>query len=338
MHQQKHIVNSKGSSLIELLVSMTLGIVLLGGLMSMYFGSREGDKTRDELNAMDLNASVALRTIRETIEHAGYASISVSSKLKPFFKSDDVMDNPLCRDGKKLIVSGSPEEGGNSGLLNPPDELSGYTNHSDAGDAFTVMYRPDSPHTGYLFYDCATSIGDPSQYPENANNITNYPDNYPYGTDSSTKGQDNARLEACSTDTTVFRSNGMNEATKAKIYNGFYLRQQSGGPKQLVCYGSRSSSAEPHVIADYIDNMQIRYGVRSGDKTSFKNATNVTEDEWRNIISVQVALLIVSEDNVVVNPAARNFNLLGVTMTKPASDRKMYKVYSTTIFLANQGI
>ncbi len=338
MHQQKHIVNSKGSSLIELLVSMTLGIVLLGGLMSMYFGSREGDKIRDELNGMDLNASVALRSIRETIEHAGYASVSVSSKVKPFFKSDDVMDNPLCRDGKKLIVSGSPDEGGNSGLLNPPDELLGYTTHSDAGDAFTVVYRPDSPYTGYLFYDCATRIGDPSQYPENADNVANYPDNYPYGTDSSTKPEDNARLEACSTDTTVATSNGMQETAKAKIYSGLYLTQQSNGPKQLVCYGSRSSNAEPHVIADYIDNMQIRYGVKSGDKTSFKNASNMSEDEWNSITSVQVALLIVSEDNVVVNPSNRKFHLLDITITKPASDRKMYKVYSTTIFLANQGI
>jgi type IV pilus assembly protein PilW len=321
---------NQGLSLIELLISMTLGLSMLAGLMSMYLGSKNSDLTRTELSNMDANATVALKTLRKTIQLAGYGTVAVEVLNKSFYTevdgtlADTVANNPLCRDGKKLIVSGL---GANSGLLNPPEALLGYTKDNINGDVLTVIYRPDSPDKGYIYADCATSVG---------SSPTDYPDNYPYGTSTSTKAEDDARLVACSTDTSVTVPNGMHNPKDAKVYSAFFL---DGNPKQLQCYGSRSRDAEPYIIADNIENIQYRYAVRSADKTVYKKADDITEDEWKMVNSVQVAILVGSENrNVLKNPAIRKYQLLDMEVTKSALDKRMYKVYSMTIYLHNIGM
>jgi len=332
---------AQGFTLIELLVSMTLGLVLLGGMMSMYFGSRTSDKTRTELSDIEANARVALTALRKSIQHAGYSSMSYTPPLeKPFqTPSDGAIDTPLCKDGGQLVVSGSTAADGTgvAGLTRAPTELTGYTKDYPAGDIITVIARPDSPSSGPIYFDCGTisNSGPDNTFVANSQNRA-------YQTSTSTKANDIARQAACSTD----KVSGMNNPLDAKMYSAFFLKQNTGDPKQLMCFGSRSPSSTPLIIADNIDNMQIRYGVLtggtggSGGSLTFKSADQVealTVGGWESVISVQIAILVGSEnENVVVDARSRTFNLLDVTITKLATDHRMYKVYTTTINLPNR--
>jgi len=337
---QKH--QAQGFTLIELLVSMTLSLFLLGGMMSMYFGSRTADKTRTELGDIEANARVALTALREGIQHAGYSSLSYTPLEKPFHTPiDGSIDNPTCRDGGKLILSGSTTTSGGitttlAGLTQRPTELTGYTQDNLAGDVITVIMRPDNPNAGGpIYFDCGTMANSNNTFV--ADSI-----NHAYQTSTSTQAEDIARQTACSTDV----DNGMHDPFEAKMYSAFFLKQNTGRPKQLMCYGSRSSSSTPTIIADNIDNMQIRYGVLTGatagagGSVTFKTANQVEAlaiGGWESVISVQVAILVGSDNqDVLTNPASRTFKLLDRTITKPASDHRMYKVYSTTINLPNR--
>ncbi len=315
----------RGLTLIELMISMTLGLFLIGGMMSMYFGSRTTDKSRMELSDIETNARLALTTLRDSIKYAGYVSSSISQLNKPFHTPvDGAIDNPNCGGGN-LVVSGT---GGLVGLLNPPTELSNYTKDYDAGDIITVISRPDNPDLGPIFFDCATSPTDTAA-------------NYAYISSSITTAvAAKAKQIACSADTV----NGMSNSLDAKMYSAFFLKQNTGEPKQLVCYGSRSDAEGPYVIADNIDNMQIRYGVLTGmvdgvgGSTRFMSADQVEAltDGWSAVVSVEVAILVGSSTDVIANPKARSFILLDKTISKTTSDHKMYKVYTTTINLPNR--
>ena len=301
----------RGFTLVELMISMTLGLALLGGLMSMYFGSAKTDKTRTELSDIESNGRLALNSLRLIIEHAGYRSSAILSPLdKPFQTPvDGSIDIPDCRDGDEMIISGL---GTAEGLLNPPTELEGYTKDGVFGDSITIIYRADSP-AGAVFAGCA--LGD-------------------YSTGSSTAADNTARQLSCSVDQT----SGMASPNDAKIYSGYYLKPVTGKLKQLVCYGSRRINNTPQLIAENIDNMQILYGVRIDGNLSYKNADTIElNDEWESVVIVQVALLIGSEnENVLVNPEDRTFQLLDRTVTKTEEDHRMYKVYSTSINLPNR--
>ncbi|MEE9445136.1 MAG: PilW family protein [Cocleimonas sp.] len=303
---------NQGLSLIELLISMTLGLSLIGGLMSMYLGSRASDKTRTELADIEANARVAFSSLRQVIEHAGYRSSAILGTLdKPFqTTADGSIDNPDCRDDDEMIVSGL---GTLSGILNPPTELVGYTKDADSGDSITVIYRADNPVTGGIFTDCA--FGD-------------------YATATSTTAENEARQLSCSVDQT----SGIPTAADAKIYSGYYLKPVAGKLKQLVCYGSRKTDAAPQIIAENIDNMQILYGIRVDGKLTYKNATSLeANNEWESVVIVQLALLVGSEnEKVLENSQDRTYQLLDKTVSKTENDRRMYKVYTTSINLPNR--
>ncbi|HIO97674.1 MAG TPA: hypothetical protein EYG71_07085 [Leucothrix sp.] len=309
---------AQGLSLVELMISMTLGLILIGGIMSMYLGSRGSDKTRTELSDIDTNARVALNSLRQVIEHAGYSSVEdIGLFEKPFYSAmDGDIDNVSCRDTEKSVIS--------NGLLNPPSELGDYTTDSDDGDSITVIYLADHPDKGDIFSDCA--FGD-------------------YSISGSTANDNSARQKACSTDTDHSEqgevgdtAEGMTVPSDARIYSGFFLKEESGSLKSLVCYGSRSNSSTPQLIAENIDNMQFLYGVKIDDRTTYKTASIIEGNaEWESVVSVQVAILVGSESKeVLVNPKARSYQLLDRTVSKIKSDHRMYKVYTTTIALQNR--
>lgn len=303
-----------GLSLVELMISMTLGLSLIGGLMSMYLSTQKTDKSRTELSDIDSNARVALKSLRQIIQHAGYRSVENLIRFeKPFYSErDGTLTNQTCRSGSGNTIT-------NTNLISHVNDGTdpGYTKDKDTGDMITVMYLADHPKKGDIFLDCAGG-------------------NY--------SGLD-AKLVGCSTDTAHTSlvpddaAEGIEDPIKAVIYSSFYLKTEAGEPKQLVCHGSRTATSDPaYIIADNIENMQFLYGVDSGVGTTYKNATDVDDNfEWEAVTSVQVAILVGSNKlNVLENAKARTYQLLDKPVSILGTDRRMYKVYETTITLHNR--
>ncbi len=305
--------NSKGISLIELMVSMVLGLTIVSGLMGMYLGSRETDKTRTELIDIESNARFALKSLRDTIALTGYSSIEGIYLDKAFHTpKDGSIANPDCRDGNPMVV--------NSQLLSSmPTELADFTKDGvDGGsDRLTVIVRPDHPTDGEVFLDCAGGG---------------------YVASSSFAPQE--KQIACSTDKENSdiigdTAEGMENPSEARLYNGFYLKDKS-----LICAGSRTEYSTPYTVADNIENMQFLYGVLKDGRLQYKNANTVEtgdgagNDDWASVVSVQVAILVSSANDVLETADERKFQLLDVEVSK--TSKKMLKVYQTTINLPNR--
>ena len=126
---------------------------------------------------------------------------------------------------------------------------------------------------------------------------------------------------------------GQGGTVNGRIINNYFV--QNG---QLMCRGSGNRRAQP--IAEAVDNMQVLYGLdtdNDGFVDQYKKAGDV--GSWLNVVSIQVALLINSVDNVKdVTPGAGNedqFNLLGQNHIAP-NDRLARRVFTTTIPLRNR--
>ena len=294
-----------GMSLIETMVSMTIGLFLIGGIMSLYLGSRETDKTRAELIDIEANSRIVLKALRDTISLAAYPSIENIYLRKPFHTPSDgslntFSANPDCRQGNKMIVNPLL-------LAEVPDKLQGFTKDADSGDIITVVFRPDNPVTGKIFLDCAGG-------------------GYTASTSPLLSAQD--KQLSCSTDREGVRE-GMEIPTDAKIYNSFYLNDKN----ELICAGSRSTAA--HLIAENIENIQFLYGVTIDGNTQYKNADEVEADnEWESVTSVQVGLLMSSKKDVLAKAKTRTFKVLDKSIS--LTNKKMLKVYKTTIRLPNR--
>ncbi len=122
---------------------------------------------------------------------------------------------------------------------------------------------------------------------------------------------------------------------------------QINNNNQLVCNGNGlvagvDQPAEP--LVDGIRDLQVEYGVDSdadGIANSYANSAVVEAGtiggggpDWGNVVSVRVAVLVEGAPNVLDQPQAITYNILGVPFVAP-NDRTPRRVFTTTIPLRN---
>jgi type IV pilus assembly protein PilW len=282
MHSIKH---TKGLTLIEMMIALSLGMIIILGLTSVYLSSQKSSRTRDAIANMEANARVALSSLRQIIEHAGYPSIYNVPLEKPFHSTEDgaININLKCR-------------GGTEDLVRPNSIANKYTIDSTGRDRIVVKYMADNvdDSNAEIFSDCSGS-GVPTE---------------------------------CSADP----NNGMYNSMQAIVYNAIYITTPTGR-HVLTCAGSRNGVPQP--IAEDISFIQFLYGVNSSSLTTYKTATAVeTAKQWESVTSVQVAILVRSSGNVLQQTESRTFVLLDQNVNR--NDKRLYRVYSTTINLPNR--
>lgn len=305
-NMEKHRYHQSGLSLVELLVSVVIGLFLLGGIITNFSSTKDSDRTRTAVSEMDANARLALDVLTETIRHAGYPSTFNVRIEKPFYTEDDgVLANPACRGG---------------GLRDEytPRTKDRTRDHS-RGDRITVISLADNP--------CVAG----QQNCADAANVSPRALVYTDCLGGGATRVDN-RVVSCSAEPGV----GMLDPTQAKIFSSFYL---GGGnnKNKLYCRGSRGGT---QAIADNVQAMQLLYGVKQLDgRTIYRNADSVENaKEWGLVNSVLVSLLMMSSRNVLKQDSDKtSYVLLDKSITVPSDKlRRLYRVYTTSINLENK--
>jgi hypothetical protein len=89
-------------------------------------------------------------------------------------------------------------------------------------------------------------------------------------------------------------------------------------------------------LIDNVENLQILYGIADSDTASaqsYLTAANVAADQWDDIVSVRISLLLRStEDNLTTKPQTYTFNGVAVT----PGDRRLRQVFTSTVTLRNE--
>ncbi len=292
-----------GMSLVELLISMVVGLFLLAGVVSNFISNQTADVKRDAVSEMDANAAEAFRVLRNAIAHAGYRSIENKNldDDMAFHVENAQVTNVQCRGGIArdtwpVKANRRTRDGGNSDFL-------------------TVISLADNP---------LDSLG----------NIN--PNALVYSDCTGGGATRDAQAVACSTDPDV----GMLTPTDAKIYNSFWLRRNvsSAENRTLFCSGNRGG---PQPIVRDIESIQYLYGVKNdAGSTTFRTANQVTAaNQWPMVASVQVGLLVRSSNQFVLDQTSpkKDYYLLNKKITIADNDlKRLFRIYTTTINLENQ--
>ncbi len=290
--------HQQGLSLIELLISMMIGIFLVGGLVTTFVSTKGADKTRQIFSEMDASAQTAINVLRQAITHASYPSINNIELEKPFVTKDD-------------FPTGSS---GNTELANP------NCSDGNARDILAVKYKYRTKDIGHGKRDRLTIVSLVDN-PADTDALVYY--------DCTGGGMTaNAHDIACSTD-------NMPNKREAKIFSTFRVNNNAGIPT-LYCDGSRGGG-QP--IADNVYAIQYLYGVRQDTGTTIYKRANAVEsdDQWELVNSVQIGLLMRSEQQEVLDASGpASYKLLDETISISAAQRKrLYRIYTTTVNLEN---
>ena len=134
------------------------------------------------------------------------------------------------------------------------------------------------------------------------------------------------------------------------VYNTFYVRENDAGIPSLYrltyddLWGSEELLEEELITG--VDSMQVLYGQRDNRGTADNQADDrirfVSADDddldMTEVDVIRVGLLIRSNDDVVDTDTARTYNVLGQEITIASTDKKLRKIFKTTIKLRNRDV
>ena len=119
----------------------------------------------------------------------------------------------------------------------------------------------------------------------------------------------------------------------------YYLAPGADGASALFCDNTGTVGvAGPGAIelASGVENMQILYGEDTdADGTANRYVARGDVGNLDNVVSARIALLVRSANEVATAPDTRVYNLLG-TNFDPVDDRRLRRVYTSTITLRNR--
>ena len=324
-----------GFSLVELMVSVAVGLLLLVIVLKIFLGSNDTYRVTENYSRLQENGRYIMDEMSRDIRMAGYMGCSKNAKIHLLVDSTDkswATFNQAIQ-GYESVPSGlglkeaevmadtdivrvqraSAADGNLTGNLETDDaniKISSNPDDFAAGDTLIVADCASAD----IF--CATSV-------------------------SSASGKVNiAHAKSCNGGTAPKLSKlyGPNAQVMRLSTSIYYIGAGSEGCEaHMLCRKTLSGSAlVVEQLIDNVENMQLEYGLDTdGDAAAnrFVSAPSVGDSNWNNVVSVRLHLLLrSSQSNLTPSPQAYTFN--GATVTP--TDRRMRRVYSSTVTLRNR--
>lgn len=325
---QPGVHRQRGLSLVELMVAITIGIILLAGVLQIYLSSKQSYRVQEATSRLQENGRFAIELLGRDIRDAG----NFGCRARTVATDNTVTPGP----GEIIII----------------DHVNGG---SIAAQAVTGTERggnvPDSIAVLTTNASFAVSVATPTK----ASDITVALPN--------TLAVNDVVLAADCRNGDVFRIAGVTPAGANTLVDPlpvslsspyrvgtrlFTLRAVSytiaaGASGQNALFQSVNGAAAEELV-EGVENMQILYGVDGPDadfsaEQYLTAAGVVAAGATFKVVSVQISLLLVSAGdtgaNVVTAPQTYTFPL-GAASATTAADRRLRRVFTSTFSVRNR--
>lgn len=329
----------RGLSLIELMIAMTIGLVIIGAVGSLFLTTRQASRTTESMSRMQEGARYALQALARDVRMAGYVGCGNLENIP----MNAIANPPGPGLTFATAITGNDEGAGPStiGTIARP-----------AGDAIII----GGAFGGGVFLDGNMGVAnaniqlacDPTCNPYNF-----VPDEVLLITDCVSSDEFRANnVSNSGTITTIAHSSAVNTTnflSRAYGPDAFVIR-----PQQYTYFigtnpaGKRSlyrnvSNAVPVTVApappatelvEDVWNMQVQFGVDTNDDDAADDYINpAAVTNWTQVVSTRISLVMVSPENGITT-SAQTYTLNGAAVT--ATDRRMYQVFTTTVGIRNR--
>lgn len=331
-----------GFSLIELMISITLGLLIMTGVLALYLDLSKSNAELAKMNRQIENGRFTIQLLQQELWHAGfwdtYAPLLPSvTPLNPtaipnpcvaFSTWDTTYINNM------FLV---PVQGYAAGASLPDECSSIVTNRQADSDVLVVRYAST----------CVAGTANCESY--NANKL--YIQTQACS-DTSLTGIYNANAATtpildASGSTTVYKKNCTTPAEKRKlIISIFYVRNYSASSSDGISTLMRADfdlnggevkmqSAQP--LIEGIQSIKFEYGRDTdvdGSADIFDDCSSCTATDWANVVAVQVHVLARNLEASTGYVEDKTYQL-GSTTVGPFNDGFMRHAYSSYIRLVN---
>lgn len=327
----------KGLSLVELMISITLGLILMTGVVQLFVSSKDTFSAQQASSRVQETGRLAVEFINRDVRMAGFTGFrgrlsTITNKVAPinyvsnYVNGISVLDAAAAadiapkNDTNVLVIRGALE--GESSALTKPAELG----------LLTVALRTTEPGActgGGTRYNGMCLTDDLM--------IADYQKTIFFTPRALTPDGASLRIEyagAWGGDymnyTEYFEVGARVSAAKTATY---FIRDGVSGRPSLF---QRVNDEDPVELLEGVANIGVSYNRYSAPNNYF-SAVGVLDGLWNNlnnpVISLQIELLVESvEDNVLDEEQAYQFDNERVQ----ADDRRLRQVFATTVAMRNQ--
>ncbi|WGS87945.1 PilW family protein [Methylomonas sp. UP202] len=321
-----------GATLIELMISLSIGVIIIGAIGYVFLGSRQSFRTQDALSRMQENARAAFHIIAMDIRLAGFRGCPNNSAaggdINVLVNNTDwdknLLDQPLIGYEKPSASTWSSF----------PTGVTGVVGNVISGDALTVLHADNSQE---YIVSAHTPNSDPPQFTLTANHdikqgqilIAAKPDcsrvavlqntkdcTYNSSGDCGHKFIQHDTVSSCSSGnsrkglgspigscpsgtTDTFDTGSRLFRLSATTY---YIANNNGNEpslyRQVLTTNSGSPNNSAEEMIEGVQDMQISYAIDTGTDLAvdgYVTADNVTD--WSKVLGIRLSLLMVSRQD-----------------------------------------
>lgn len=334
MHKQA------GLSLIELMISITLGLILMTGVVQVFLSSKTTFTTQQAMSRVQETGRLAIEFLSRDIRMAAYYGC-----VRP----QQVINGDLS-------VGGLHENFG--------EGIRGYDEEDALPDKDTnlggMTLLPGDNTADIIVVRSANQIGVPISKANDSTNLYGYTEAAD-GVSECVNGickNDVAVVADCSK-VRVFEVSGVsvsdNELTISHADDEWgggmdplenFITGEIMPMNTVVYFLAEGASGQPTLwqrtntddaveLLEGVEHMRITYA--TSDNTDYRLASDLAADDWANVNSVRVELVARSlENNVLEEPQPYTF--AGEPVEPPAGDRFLRQVFSTTIGIRSRAV
>lgn len=297
-----------GVTLIELMVSITIGVVILGAILAVFSATSSTGKQSETATRMSEDAAVAMNYMAGYIRMAGYSVPRINAPANTAIVGTATLE---VTDSN---FSGAGVRGCDMGFTNvsatPTSSLSCKTSGTDTS-AISIRFEGDVYNTA--------PVGTPAINPSDCLN------------------QSVSASTTSSYDSTLY----------PLIETRFFVKTgTNSGVPELFCAGNGSGTFVPQPIMQYVESLSLTYGVADNGSsrlvTSYLGAAGVdaamsgvpVDQLWARVVSVKICLVMRSEmpDQ---NAPGSYINCAGSRVASP--DRFLRRAFKSVVTVRNRG-
>lgn len=344
----------RGFSLVEILIAMTLSVLLLGGVMTLFANSRKTYESNERLARLQENGRFALDQMMYDIRSAGYKGcarriVDISAFNNMLYLPDSLLWNFA------VPIQGYDASG--AAWLPAVDGL--ITSPKVGNDILIVRGPVRESRTMRLTASMASPTADPSVADPGTPDIkakdvvmagncreasvfvaTTYTHNTTTGVGvighaGTATAPSDFITPANTSDSVLTPFDDLSQVTPVQTVV-YYVRDNAANVPTLY---RRSGPNDPVEIIDGIDAMQVLYGVDSDGNLAVEDYLSAKEvadaNSWGNVISVSIGILVRSIEAYGTDKSTQKYRVLD-TEYGPFNDRHQRMVFTTTATVRNQ--
>jgi type IV pilus assembly protein PilW len=338
--------HQSGFTLVELMVAMVIGLLLMSGALSLFISNQQIYREQNEIGLLQENARFTMELLHKDIRRSTFVGC-VDDTEQVVNQINGLIDTDIASLNNTVPLIEGSESGAN---WQPSNSTEGVATMAANTDGITVRYLKS---TGISVTapmntrdDDLTTDGDSGLIQGSYVAVGNCA-----GTDifriSNDDANDTGIIEhqpgmingdPGNASADFFRVYGEADTGLSQIYQlanyRYYIADSDNGTGSALWRWTPAGAEE---LVEGVENLQILYGEdTTGDGASDSFVDGATVNDWSNVMSVKLAVLMRTVDENTSNDVNNTvYNLLG-TNVGPMNDRHRRRVFTQTIEIRNR--